>query len=165
MKRGLLVLLLLSPWLAAVWVGLHNLRQPRQLQLLTGTTPALPIGGWLLLSSSLGVTLGAGAAGVLLQTGSAPGRRRRSQASFEENGHYDEAVDGVMGDEPNPGPGPWRDMEPSLGEPPPIMDVPFRVLRPGRTPGPDPDGSPSPAYNDPAYNNDADWQPPQAETW
>lgn len=165
MKRGLLVLLLLSPWLAAVWVGLHNLRQPRQLQLLTGTTPALPIGGWLLLSSSLGVTLGAGAAGVLLQTGSAPGRRRRSQASFEENGRYDEADDGVMRDEPNPGPGPWRDMEPSLGEPPPIMDVPFRVLRPGRTPGPDPDGSPSPAYNDPAYNTDADWQPPQAETW
>lgn len=165
MKRGLLVLLLLSPWLVAVWVGLHNLRQPRQLQLLTGTTPALPIGGWLLLSSSLGVTLGAGAAGVLLQTGSAPGRRRRSQASFEENGRYDEADDGVMGDEPNPGPGPWRDMEPSLGEPPPIMDVPFRVLRPGRTPGPDPDGSPSPAYNDPAYNSDADWQPPQAETW
>lgn len=165
MKRGLLVLLLLSPWLAAVWVGLHNLRQPRQLQLLTGTTPALPIGGWLLLSSSLGVTLGAGAAGVLLQTGSAPGRRRRSQASFEENGRYDEADDGGMGDEPNPGPGPWRDMEPSLGKPPPIMDVPFRVLRPGRTPGPDPDGSPSPAYNDPAYNSDADWQPPQAETW
>ncbi|MYA91014.1 MAG: hypothetical protein F4Y10_04390, partial [Synechococcus sp. SB0663_bin_10] len=128
MKRGLLVLLLLSPWLAAVWVGFHNLRQPqRHLQLLTGTTPALPIGGWLLLSSSLGVTLGAGAAGVLLQTGSAPGRRR------EENTHHEGAGDEDVGDEPNPDPGPWRDTESSLGGPPPIMDVPFRVVRPGRT--------------------------------
>ncbi|SAY38882.1 hypothetical protein [Candidatus Synechococcus spongiarum] len=158
MKRGLLVLVLLSPWLAAVWVGLHNLGQPRQLRLLTGTTPALPIGGWLLLSSSLGVTLGAGA-GVLLQTGSAPGRRR------QENSRYDVADSGVMGDEPNPDLGLWRDTGSSLGEPPPVIDVPFRVVRPGQTPGPDPDRSPSPAYNDPVYNNDDDWQPPQTETW
>ena len=45
MKRTLLILVLLSPWLLAVWVGLHNLRQPRrQLQLLTGTTPPFPLG-------------------------------------------------------------------------------------------------------------------------
>lgn len=157
MKRSLLVLVLLSPWLAAVWVGLHNLRQPRQLQLLTGTTPALPIGVWLLLSSSLGMTLG-GAAGVLLQMGSAPSRRR------EEDSHHDGAGDEDMEDESNPDPGPWRGTESCLGEPAPIVDVPFRVVRPGRTPGPDPGGSPSPAHNDSADNND-DWQPPQAETW
>lgn len=159
MKRSLLVLVLLSPWLMAVWVGLHNLRQPRQLQLLTGTVPALPIGGWLLLSSSLGVTLGATTVGVLLQTGRSPRRRRWSQASLEENVHDAEADDGMAAEEPNPDPRPWRDAESSLGEPPPIMDVPFRVVRPARTPGPVPDAPPSPAYND------DDWQPSQPEAW
>ena len=170
MKRSLLVLVLLAPWLAAVWVGLHNLRQPRQLQLLTWTTPPLPIGGWLLLSSSLGTALGAAAVG-LLQTGSAPGRRRWSETDSEENGRYGRRVDhGDAGDEPRSDPGPWHGAESRLGEPPPIVDVPFRVVRPGRTPGPDPDGSPSPAHDDSPYadppdTNHDDWQPPQAETW
>lgn len=84
MKRALLVPVLLSPWLLAVWVGFHNLRQPpRHLQLLTETTPPLPIGGWLLLSSSLGVTLGAATVGVLLQTKPSPRRRRWQEAGPE----------------------------------------------------------------------------------
>ena len=160
MKRGLLVLVLLSPWLVAVWVGLHNLRQPRQLQLLTGTTPALPIGGWLLVSSSLGVTLGATAVGVLLRMERSPGRRRWSRTSPEKNAHGPQADDGMAGEEPNAGPWHWRDAESDPGEPPPIVDVPFRVVRPGRTPDPAPDPPPSPAYND-----DDDWQPPQPEAW
>ena len=156
MKRGLLVLLLVSPWLMAVWVGLHNLRQPRRpLQLLTGTTPALPIGGWLLLSSSLGVTLGAIAVGVL-QTEPSPRRRRWSGASLEENTREE---GGMGGEDPDPDPGYWRDAESSLGEAPPMMDVPFRVVGPARTSGPGPDVSPSPPYNG------GDWQPPQSEAW
>lgn len=84
MKRTLLVPVLLSPWLLAVWVGFHNLRQPpRHLQLLTETTPPLPIGGWLLLSSSLGVTLGAATVGVLLQTKPSPRRRRWQETGPE----------------------------------------------------------------------------------
>ena len=164
MKRGLLVLLLLSPWLAAVWVGLHNLRQPRPLRLLTGTTPALPIGGWLLLSSSLGVTLGATAVGVLLRTGRPPRRYHWSEARLDENAHaHDE------GATPNPDPGPWRDTASGLGEPPPIVDVPFRVVRPARTPAPEPEASPPPPYDSPAHNsptyNDDDWRPSRPEAW
>ena len=155
MKRVLLVLLLLSPWLVAVWVGLHNLRQPRQLQLLTGTTPSLPIGGWLLVSSSLGVTLGATAVGVLLQTDRSPRRRHWPQTSQGENIHDDEG--GAGREEPDLGR--WRGAESSLGEPPPVMDVPFRVVRPARTSEPAPDASPSPPYNG------DDWQPPQSEAW
>ena len=160
MKRGLLVLVLLAPWLAAVWVGVHNLGQPRQLRLVTSTTPALPVGGWLLLSSSLGMTLGAVATGLLLQTGHSRRRRRWSRTSFEaENSRQDGADHGVTGEEPNPDP--WRDTESGLGEPPPILDVPFRLVRPGRTP--------APPYNPPAYSADdddrRDWQPPQTEDW
>ena len=154
MKRFLLILLLLSPWLVALWVGLHNLRQqPRPLQLLTRTTPSLPIGGWLLVSSSLGVTLGATAVGVLLQTERSP-RRRWPQASLgEENVHGN----GTEGEESDPRR--WQDPESSLGELPPIMDVPFRVVRPTPTSGPTPDAAPSSPYND------DDWQPPQSEDW
>lgn len=155
MKRVLLVLLLLGPWLVAVWVGLHNLRQPRRLQLLTGTTPSLPIGGWLLVSSSLGVTLGATAVGVLLQTDRFPRRRRWSRASQGETIHDDE--DGAGREEANPGH--WRGAESGLGEPPPIMDVPFRVVRPVRPSGPAPDASPPPPYNG------DDWQPPEPGGW
>ena len=157
MRRVLLLLVLLSPWLLAVWVGVHNLRQPRQLQLLTGTTPALPIGGWLLLSSSLGVTLGATAVGVLLQPENSLRRRRLSEVSLGENDHGD---DEMMGEEPNSDSGHWRDAESSLGEPPPVMDVPFRVVRAARTPDP----VPTPPDNAPAFNGD-DWQPPQPEAW
>ena len=152
-KRALLVLVLLSPWLAAVWVGLHNLRQPRQLQLLTSATPALPIGGWLLLSSTLGMTLGATAVGVLLRTEYAP---RRSPASLEQENMQDN--DGVAG-EPDPESWRWRDVASGLGEPPPIVDVPFRVVRAGRAPDPDPHPSPSPIHDD------DDWEPPESETW
>ena len=153
MKRSLLVLLLLSPWLVAVWIGLQNLRQPRQLQLLTGTTPSLPIGGWLLLSSSLGVTLGATAIGVLIQTERPPRRRHPSQVSQADN-IYDENEE--RGDEPNPGH--WRDTEPSIREHPPIMDVPFRVVRTTQPSNSAPDPSPPPAYDD------DDWQP-SSESW
>ena len=163
MKRSLLAVVLLAPWLAAVWVGLHNLRQPRQLQLLTGTTPALSIGGWLLLSSSLGMTLGAVATGVLLQIGSAAERRRWSQASLEEDGRRDEADDEATRD--NPDPGVWRGMESSFGAPPPIMDVPFRVMRRGETGDSEPDEPPSSAYDDSAYDDDGGWQPPEPEAW
>ncbi|MXW11816.1 MAG: hypothetical protein F4X84_03600 [Synechococcus sp. SB0662_bin_45] len=160
MKRTLLILVLLSPWLLAVWVGLHNLRQPpRQLQLLTGTTPPLPIGGWLLLSSTLGVTLGATTVGALLQTERSPRRRRLSEARPEETPYGDEADDEGTGEEPDPGTRYWRGAESVMGEPPPIMDVPFRVVRAARTPDPAPDASPPPS------SNDADWQPPQSEGW
>ena len=155
MTRPLLVLVLLSPWLAAVWVGFHNLRQPRQLQLLTGTTPALSIGVWLLLSSSLGVTLGAGAVGILLQAEGSSRHRRRSRASLEENARDE--------DNPDPIPGYWQDTESGLGKPPPIMDVPFRVVSTGRqapssdTPS-DPDPSPSSSYDSDGWeSSQEDW--------
>lgn len=166
MKRTLLTLVLLSPWLLAVWVGLHNLRQPpRQLQLLTWTTPPLPIGGWLLLSSSLGVTLGATTVGVLLRTEPSPRRRRWREDDPEAPPYGDEADDGVTGEEPDdPGPRYWRSAESSPGDLPPIMDVPFRVVRTARTPDPAPDASPPPPYRAPAANRD-DWQPPQSEGW
>ena len=157
MKRALLALVLLSPWLVAVWVGLHNLRQPRRLQLLTGTTAALPIGGWLLLSSSLGATLGATGVAALLRT-ERPARRSRSSPAAPEENLQEEEFDGGVAGESEPEPGYWRDAESSsLGEPPPIMDVPFRVVRAARST--DPDASAPPAYSD------DDWQPPEAEAW
>ena len=156
MRRTLLVLVLLSPWLVAVWVGLHNLRQPRPLQLLTGTTPALPIGGWLLLSSSLGATLGATAVGVLLRTERSPRRRHWSQASHKENAHDED--DRIAGEDPDLDSGYWGDAESGPGELPPIMDVPFRVMRAAQTPDHTHDSSPSPADND-------DWQSPRSEDW
>ncbi|MCY4172558.1 MAG: hypothetical protein OXF25_00465 [Cyanobacteria bacterium MAG CAR3_bin_5] len=169
MKRALLVPVLLSPWLLAVWVGFHNLRQPpRHLQLLTGTTPPLPIGGWLLLSSSLGATLGAATVGVLLRTEPLP-RRRWRQAGPEDPPYGDEADDGVTGEEPDdPGPRYWGGAESSPGEPPPIMDVPFRVVRAARR---TPDPSPSPPTSAPptsapaASRDDDDWQSSRSEGW
>ena len=169
MKRALLVPVLLSPWLLAVWVGFHNLRQPpRHLQLLTGTTPPLPIGGWLLLSSSLGVTLGAATVGVLLRTEPSPRRRRWREVGPEDPPYGNEADDGVTGEEPEePGPRYWRGAESSPEGLPPIMDVPFRVVRAARRPpDPAPDSSPPPPYSAPAANgDDDDWQPPRSEGW
>ena len=150
MKRGLLALVLLVPWLAAVWVGLHNLRQPRQLQLLTSTTPALPIGVWLLLSSSVGVTLGAATVGILLQAEGSSRRHRRSRANLGENTRDEYNLD--------PMPGHWQEADTNLGEPPPIMDVPFRVVRPAHPSDSPPDPSPSSPYRS------DDWQSSQ-EDW
>ncbi len=148
MKLALPTLVLLSPWLLALWVGLHNLRQPRQLQMLTWTTPSLAIGGWVLLSTSLGVTLGATTVGVLMQTEHLLQRRRSSQASSEEE-------EGPIEEQVNPEPAQWRDHGFNPDNPITLVNVPFRVVHPEQAPDAAPPSSP----------RRDDWEPPQSEVW
>ena len=153
----LLVLLLLSPWLLAVWIGTLNLRhsRPRRLHVLVWNLPALPIGTWLLVGSSLGTALSATAVGLLLQPASRPARRQagdrrpdtsplggtveqeqepmepdretswvNDRAPFDSS-EFDSSEDDRSNFSTTWGSPPVRNVD----EPPPTMDVPFRVVR------------------------------------
>ncbi|MEB3176798.1 MAG: hypothetical protein VKJ87_04275 [Synechococcus sp.] len=124
MRRWLLVPLLL-PLLAALVVGVLNLRAPTRLRLLIWLSPPLPLGSWVLLGAAGGALLAA-AAGL---SAAAPGepvmvRRQRVVAHEEPEAQvWDSAPAG-------PAPEPWPERSPH--EAAPTVSVPFRVVQRGR---------------------------------
>ncbi|MEY4430669.1 MAG: hypothetical protein RLZZ533_605 [Cyanobacteriota bacterium] len=122
----LLLLPLLSPLLAVLLIAAVNPRPWVALRLLTWTSPAWPLGGWL--ASGLAVGAGLSAAGTALALQGQPSAvRPRRQVRR-----------GAPEAEPEPEPtprqaprrsAPWAGPSRSASDPPPTVSVPFRVIR------------------------------------
>lgn len=137
--RQLLLLPLLAPLLAVLLVGAVNPKPQLRLRLLTWTSPALPLGVWLMLAGSGGAALSAAATSLALAQGmgaaAAPdaGRRQVRRPAGpawkpwrEESSRSDEPANGTGRDTADwPGAGPSR----SPGEPAPTVEARYRVLR------------------------------------
>jgi uncharacterized integral membrane protein len=135
--RQLLLLPLLAPLLAVLLVGAVNPRPAVNLRLLIWSSPALPLGVWMMLTAGGGALLSALGTGLALR---APGpglqRQVRRQAGSGRAPEPWEAAAPPSGAAPPPfnaavGAGPSR----AAGEPSPTVEVPYRVIRKGR-PGP-----------------------------
>ena len=144
MLRQLLLLPLLAPLLALLTVGAINPRPAVSLRLLIWSSPPLPIGVWIMLAAGGGGLLSAGATGLALRGAAGPGRgpgpspasarQVRRPLEVEERGRdrsrWSEPTSGepAWSTPPQPeavGAGPSR----APGEPPPTLEVPFRVIR------------------------------------
>jgi len=119
--RQLLLIPLLAPLLAVMLVGALNPRPNLSLRLLIWSTPSLPIGIWLLIASGGGGLLSAAATGLALR---APAAGREYQRQVRRPFRPETPV----WEEESP---PSWDAGPSrpVGEPPPTVAVPFRVIQ------------------------------------
>ncbi|MFQ6539129.1 MULTISPECIES: hypothetical protein [Aphanothece] len=137
--RQLLLLPLLAPLLAVLLVGAFNPRPPVALRLLTWTSPALPIGVWLMVAAAGGAGLSALGTGLALRT--APGRLQRQvrrPLSTPETAS-DRDIPRRRAPEPaQPAPWPGATAGPTraAGEASPTVAVPYRVIRRGQDQAP-----------------------------
>ncbi len=159
--RQLLLIPLLAPLLAVMLVGALNPRPTLSLRLLIWSTPSLPIGIWLLIASGGGGLLSAAATGLALR---APAAGRPPQRQVRRPARPDAPV----WEEARP-PSSW-DAGPSrpVGEPPPTVAVPFRVIRPpiDRPAANAPvSGSASGHSAGPAPGANDDWGQDQEDSW
>lgn len=141
MLRRLLLLPLLAPVLAALVVASINPRPAIALRLLTWRSPALPLGAWIALAASGGALLSASASALALREDGGTPVRRRVRASAGEawspaGAWPEEARTGHGRKEaaPTETAPPWRGERAAgparaPGEPPPTVEVPFRVIR------------------------------------
>ena len=133
MLRQLLLLPLLAPLLAVLGVGALNPRPAVRLRLLTLTSPPLPIGVWMALAASGGALLSAGATSLALRRDGFPGPRRQVRMPMgAADRPWTEAAPWSAPARAEPSaPRPQSAAQPSRapGEPPPTVEVPFRVIR------------------------------------
>jgi hypothetical protein len=134
--RELLALPLLLPLLAALLVGVFNLRTPARLRLLVWVSPSLPLGSWVLLAAGAGAGLSAAATLLAAQ---APRRSREPDHIFEVEPRVPSRA--AKADI-------WPERSPH--EPAPTVSVPFRVVQ--RSPVAEPASA-------------GDWSEPAAEDW
>ncbi|MEB3353373.1 MAG: hypothetical protein VKM34_03955 [Cyanobacteriota bacterium] len=130
MLRQLLLLPLLAPLLAVMLVGALNPRPLVRLRLLTWSSPALPIGVWMLLAAGGGGLLSAGSTSLALRAERGPGNPRPRQVRrplWEREPQAQPPQDPTWSSPPPPSAGPSR----PPGEPAPTVAVPFRVIRRG----------------------------------
>lgn len=126
--RPLLLVPLLAPLAVVILVGALNPRPVVRLRLLTTTSPALPIGTWMMLAAGGGGLLSAGSTTLALRTGNGRGSRRqvRRPIGGEPAGTAPAAGPPRTPTDLGAGaPGPSR----PPGEPAPTVAVPFRVIR------------------------------------
>ena len=161
MLRQLLLLPLLAPLVAVFVVGALNPKPPVSLRLLTYTTPPLPIGVWMMLASAGGGLLSAGATGLALRSGPGNPLQRQVRRPLDAGAPWAEAAPAST---PPPRP-PAREREwptataaaaaagpsRSPGEPPPTVEVPFRVIRRESSP------ATAPASEDDWDDTSSDW--------
>jgi hypothetical protein len=152
--QRILLLPLLSPLLAVLLVAAINPKPAVSVRLLTWSSPAWPLGGWLAAASVLGAAMSAGGAALALQgqAGAAPPSRQVRRRS--------ENWDKPPADPPRPAAA-WAGPARSAGEPAPTVSIPFRVIRKGSSTT----SSPA-AAAPPAASSDAnDWNTPLSEDW
>lgn len=121
--RQLLLIPLLAPLLAVLLAGAINPRPAISLRLLVWSSPALPLGVWLMLAAGGGGLLSAMGTGLALRSGG-PGLQRQVRRAAPAGGWREP-------EEAMPPPataGPSR----AAGEPSPTVEVPYRVIRRGR---------------------------------
>jgi hypothetical protein len=131
--RGLLLLPVLLPLLAALGVGVLNRGEAARLRLLLWTTPSLPLGSLILLGAGGGAAVGAGSA-LLTLVGAGPSdplrrRLRRPAGPQGARGEPEVGFGPEPESEPEPfRPEPWPVRDPYA--PSPTVSVPYRVVRP-----------------------------------
>ena len=165
--QRLLLLPLLSPLLAVLLVAAINPRPGVSVRLLTWSSPAWPLGGWLAAAAGIGAVMSAGGTALALQgqaAATAPRRqvRRRSDEHGRDETSRDESNrdwDQPRGVQPPPPSGPTR----GAGEPAPTVSVPFRVIRKGSRSS----NSPAAAATQTAVSTEdnTDWAAPLSEDW
>lgn len=133
MLRQLLLLPLLAPLLAVLVVGALNPRPAVRLRLLTLTSPPLPIGVWMAIAATGGALLSAGATSLALRRDGFPGPRRqvRMPMGAADLPWTEETPWSAPASAETSSPRPQSADQPSRapGEPPPTVEVPFRVIR------------------------------------
>jgi len=131
--RQLLLLPLLAPLLAVLVVGALNPRPAVRLRLLTLTSPPLPIGVWMAIAATGGALLSAGATSLALRRDGFPGRQRQVRMPMGAADRPWAEAAPASAPARTEASSPWPDSadQPSRapGEPPPTVEVPFRVIR------------------------------------
>jgi hypothetical protein len=126
--RQLLLLPLLAPLAAVILVGALNPKPAVTLRLLTYTSPALPIGVWMMLAGGGGGLLSAGTTALALRGGNGGVTRRQVRLPHNAEPAWSgrEGWRAAAPRDPEPSPAsPSR----APGEPAPTVEVPFRVIR------------------------------------
>ena len=127
----LLLLPLLSPLLAVLLIAAVNPRPWVALRLLTWTSPAWPLGGWLATGLAVGAGMSAAGTALALQGQPASVRPRRQVRRGAPDRELDREPNPAPRQSPRsaPGAGPWAGPSRSASDPPPTVSVPFRVIR------------------------------------
>lgn len=166
--QRILLLPLLSPLLAVLLVAAINPKPALSVRLLTWSSPAWPLGGWLAAASGLGAAMSAGGAALALQgqTAATPARRQvRRRREATGNQEREQSNLGDHWDQPAAAPArpaaTWAGPPRSAGEPAPTVSVPFRVIRKGSAPTSTPAAAAQPAPTSDAN----DWNTPLSEDW
>lgn len=143
MLRQLLLLPLLAPLAAVILVGALNPKPAVTLRLLTYTSPALPIGVWMMLACGGGGLLSAGTTALALRGGNGGVSRRQvrlpnnAEPAWSGREGWRAASPSSPGESRSAGPTP-APLDPETspaspsrapGEPAPTVEVPFRVIR------------------------------------
>ncbi len=168
----LLLLPLLSPLLAVLLIAAVNPRPWVALRLLTWTSPAWPLGGWLASGVAVGAGISAAGAALALQTQPTALRPRRQVRRGADGDR--EPVWGEQRSEPEPPPSrsaperpqrrstPWAGPSRSASDPPPTVSVPFRVIRRGSAKAPQAATSGGGGTTNPSAE---DWNAPADDDW
>ena len=157
--RQLLLIPLLAPLLAVLLMGALNPGPAISLRLLTWSSPALPLGSWLLLAAGGGGLLSALTTGVALRSGGPSWQRQVRRPAREQWEQAEEAAPPApSGSQPSAGP------TRSATEPSPTVAVPYRVIRRGSGGG-DSQGSSTVQAEASAAAVDDDWNAPDSDDW
>ena len=138
--QQLLLLPLLSPLLAVLLLAAVNPRPAVTLRVLVWSTPAWPLGAWIAAAAASGAALSGAATALALRQGaqgSAPAAGAAPQREPAPSAHSQSWRRRPMPQDPQRGAtsaGPSR----AAGEPPPTVEVPFRVIRKPRAQVPEP---------------------------
>jgi hypothetical protein len=160
----LLLLPLLSPLLAVLLIAAVNPRPWVALRLLTWTSPAWPLGGWLATGLAVGAGLSAAGTALALQGQPATLQPRR-QVRRGGDGPEPRASSPPPPPRSEARSAPWAGPSRSASDPPPTVSVPFRVIRrakaatatANRAPATAAQAAPAPAADD--------WNSPDQDDW
>jgi hypothetical protein len=164
----LLLLPLLSPLLAVLLIAAVNPRPWVTLRLLTWTSPAWPLGGWLATGLAVGAGLSAAGTALALQGQPAtlqPRRQVRRGGDGPEPRASSAPPPPRSESRSESRSAPWAGPSRSASDPPPTVSVPFRVIRrakaatatANRAPATAAQAAPAPAADD--------WNSPDQDDW
>jgi hypothetical protein len=172
--QRLLLVPLLSPLLAMLLVSAINPRPGVSVRLLTWSSPAWPLGGWLAAAAGLGAAMSAGGTALALQGqgGAVAPRRQVRRRSDDERDDWQESRSeparstGAAADPPQR-PFAWAGPARGAGEPAPTVSVPFRVIRKGTAAAASttPPTSPARAQAQAPTDDNSDWNAAVSEDW
>jgi len=157
--RQLLLVPALAPLLAVLLLAAVNPRPRVSLRLLIWSSPTLPLGAWIAAAAAGGAGLSAAATALALRQGSQgawsaaafPRERTSGRAAGPPQQGPQQAAQRPQ--PPAAGAGPSR----APGDPPPTVEVPFRVIRRSSQAQ-----QPAAAVGN---DNDDGWDQPTSEAW